>query len=274
MTPEEFRRYGHRVVDWIADYRTRVAELPVLAAVAPGDVRRRLAADPPERPEPFDAVLEDLSGRIVLGLTHWQHPAFFAYFPSNVGLASVLGDFLSSGLGVIGLNWQASPALTELEQLHHRLAAAHDGSVRRLERHHPRHRVDRDARRPPVRPRADQRLQPERGGLQAEPFPLVVYTSAESHSSVEKSSLARWVRPRARAGDPGIDAGVRDGGPDALRAQLAADQSQGFGALRHRRHRGGRPPRRPSTRVRAVATLARASMVAGCTSMPRWPGPR
>jgi aromatic-L-amino-acid decarboxylase len=117
MTPEEFRRYGHRVVDWIADYRTRVAERPVMSQVAPGEVRRSLPADPPEAPEPFDALLRDLDRSILPGLTHWQHPAFFAYFPANAALASVLGDLLSTGLGVIGLNWQAAPALTELEQL-------------------------------------------------------------------------------------------------------------------------------------------------------------
>lgn len=226
MTPEEFRRYGHRVVDWIADYRTRVADLPVVATVAPGDVRRGLAADPPEHPEPFDAVLEDLDQVIVPGLTHWQHPAFFAYFPSNAALASVLGDFLSSGLGVIGLNWQASPALTELEQLTadwlRRMTGLSDAWTGTI------HDTASTATLVALlcaRERASE-FSLQRGGLQAEPFPLVVYTSAESHSSVEKAALlAGFGRAHVRAIPVDAAYAMR---PDVLRAQLAADQSQGF----------------------------------------------
>jgi aromatic-L-amino-acid decarboxylase len=117
MTPEEFRRRGHAVVDWIADYRAGIAERPVAAATQPGDVTRRLAPAPPETPEPFEQVLRDLESVIVPGLTHWAHPRFFGYFPSNSDLASVLGDYLSTGLGVLGLSWQASPALTEVEDV-------------------------------------------------------------------------------------------------------------------------------------------------------------
>ena len=104
MTPEEFRAAGHRVVDWIADYRTRIGTYPVLARTAPGEVRAALPATPPQDPEPFDAILQDLERVIVPGLSHWQHPAFYGYFPSNGSLASVLGDYLSTGLGVLGLS--------------------------------------------------------------------------------------------------------------------------------------------------------------------------
>src|SRR5919201_6460436 len=117
MTPDEFRAIGHQVIDWIADYRRNVAELPVMARTAPVEVKRALPAEPPEHPEPFDAILADLDRVIVPGLSHWQHPSFFAYFPSNGALASVVGDFLSTGLGVLGLSWQSSPALTELEEV-------------------------------------------------------------------------------------------------------------------------------------------------------------
>ena len=117
MAREEFRKHGHAVIDWIADYRARVEERPVMARTEPGEIRASLPAHPPERPEPFDAILRDLDAVIAPGLTHWQHPRFFGYFPSNGTLGSVLADFLSTGLGVIGLTWQSSPALTEVEEV-------------------------------------------------------------------------------------------------------------------------------------------------------------
>ena len=117
MTPDEFRAYGHQVVDFIADYRARVAERPVMARTAPGEIKANLPPSPPGAPETFDAILRDLDAVILPGLTHWQHPQFFGYFPSNGLLASVLGDYLSTGLGVLGLAWQSSPALTELEEV-------------------------------------------------------------------------------------------------------------------------------------------------------------
>ncbi len=116
MTPEEFRRHGHEVVDWIADYWTRVGSLPVRSQNAPGDVRAALPASPPETREPFSDVLADLDRVVVPGLTHWQHPRFFGYFPANTSGPSVLGDLLSAGLGVQGMSWVTSPAATELEQ--------------------------------------------------------------------------------------------------------------------------------------------------------------
>src|ERR1700683_4397663 len=117
MTPEEFRTAGHQLIDWIADYRTRVADLPVMAQTAPGEVKAQLPAEPPLAPEPIAHIFGDLDGIIVPGLSLWQHPSFFGYFPSNGLLASVLGDFVSTGLGVLGLSWQSSPALTEVEEV-------------------------------------------------------------------------------------------------------------------------------------------------------------
>jgi aromatic-L-amino-acid decarboxylase len=115
MTSEEFRRYGRQVVDWIADYYERVETLPVLARVSPGEVRAALPPHPPERGEPFEALLGDLDRVILPGVTHWQHPSFFAYFPANASGPAILGDLLSSGLGVQGMLWATSPACTELE---------------------------------------------------------------------------------------------------------------------------------------------------------------
>lgn len=117
MTPEEFRRFGHQLIDRIADYRAKVGELPVRSPLAPGAIRAQLPAIPPRQPEDFDRVFGDLDQIILPGLTHWQHPDFFGYFPANSELSSVLGDYLSTGLGVLGLSWQSSPALTELEEV-------------------------------------------------------------------------------------------------------------------------------------------------------------
>src|SRR2546430_9281160 len=117
MNPEEFRAAGHRLIDWIADYRAGIATRPVMTPIEPGDVKKRLPAAPPEVPESFDAIIRDLDAIVAPGLLHWQHPRFFGYFPSNGSLSSVLGDYVSTGLGVLGLAWQSSPALTELEEV-------------------------------------------------------------------------------------------------------------------------------------------------------------
>lgn len=117
MSPEEFRRQGHAAIDWIADYWAGLDELPVLSQVSPGDVRRSLPVSPPEIGEPFDAVLADLDTLVVPGLTHWQHPRFFAYFPANSSPAAILGDLISSGIGAQGMIWATSPAVTEVEQV-------------------------------------------------------------------------------------------------------------------------------------------------------------
>jgi aromatic-L-amino-acid decarboxylase len=115
MSPEEFRRWGRAVVDWIADYQERVESYPVLARVAPGQIRSGLPANPPEKPEPFERILKDVEEKILPGITHWQSPNFFAFFPANASGPAILGELLSAGLGVQGMLWATSPACTELE---------------------------------------------------------------------------------------------------------------------------------------------------------------
>ncbi len=115
MTPEQFRRHGREVIDWIADYYERLERLPVLSPVEPGDIRAALPAQPPPTGEPFEALLRDLDEAILPGITHWQHPSFFAYFPANASGPSILGDLLASGMGAQGMLWSTSPAATELE---------------------------------------------------------------------------------------------------------------------------------------------------------------
>ena len=189
MTPEEFRAAGHRLIDWIADYRAGVATRPVMARTAPGDIKAMLPASPPQAPEAFDAIIADLDRIVLPGITTWQHPQFFGYFPSNALLSSVLGDYVSSGLGVIGLAWQSSPALTEVEEVvvdwmrqMLGLSGAWSGVIN-----------DTASTSTLVALMcARERVtgySASRGGLQAEPQPLVVYASAHSHSSVEKAAL-------------------------------------------------------------------------------------
>jgi len=115
MTPEEFRKHGKELVDWIADYYSRVEKFPVLSPVEPGDLRAGLPEHAPQQGESFDEVMADVERLILPGITHWQSPNFFAYFPSNNSFPSILGEMLSAGLGVQGMLWATSPACTELE---------------------------------------------------------------------------------------------------------------------------------------------------------------
>lgn len=115
MSPEDFRRHGHAVIDWIADYYCNIEKFPVLSRVLPGEIRSSLPAEAPRQGEPFERVLKDVSDLILPGITHWQSPNFFAYFPANGSGPGILGDLLSSGLGVQGMLWSTSPACTELE---------------------------------------------------------------------------------------------------------------------------------------------------------------
>ena len=225
MTPEEFRRVGHRLIDWIADYRERVAALPVMSPVEPGWVRAQLPAAPPEAGEGFDAILGDLERVVVPGLSHWQHPRFFGYFPSNGELASVLGDFLSSGLGVLGLSWQSSPALSELEEL------VTDWLRQMLGLSEAWSGVIQDTASTSTliallsaRERSSG-YSLARGGLQGQASPLLVYASSQCHSSVEKAALlAGFGREHVRAlpVDPRYAAR-----PEALAEAVRADRAAG-----------------------------------------------
>ena len=115
MSAEEFRRHGRAVVDWIADYLETVEARPVQSQVAPGQIRSWLPPAAPEQGEPFERVLGDVERWILPGITHWQSPKFFAFFPANKSGPSILGELLAAGLGVQGMLWATSPACTELE---------------------------------------------------------------------------------------------------------------------------------------------------------------
>ena len=115
MTPEEFRRHGHDVVEWVAAYMERVRELPIVSTVNPGEIRARLPDAAPEEPEPFAALLRDLDEIVLPGITHWQAPGWFAYFPANASGPSILAELVAAGLGAQGMLWATSPAVTEIE---------------------------------------------------------------------------------------------------------------------------------------------------------------
>ncbi|HCE57243.1 MAG TPA: aspartate aminotransferase family protein [Prolixibacteraceae bacterium] len=115
MTPEQFRTEGKKVIDWIADYYENIEKFPILSQVKPGEIKESLPLSAPQTGEPFARMMQDVDTVIMPGITHWQSPNFYAYFPSNTSFPSILGDLISSGLGVQGMIWATSPAATELE---------------------------------------------------------------------------------------------------------------------------------------------------------------
>lgn len=225
MTPEQFRQHGHQLIDLIADYRQTIAERPVMAQVEPGYLKAALPVAAPHQGEPFEAILDDFNKLVMPGLSHWQHPDFYGYFPSNGTLSSVLGDFLSTGLGVLGLSWQSSPALSELEEttldwLRQLLGLSTQWSG-----------VIQDTASTSTlvalicaRERASD-FALTRGGLQGQPKPLIVYASAHAHSSVDKAALlAGFGRENIRLIATGEQFAMQ---PAALQAAIEADLAAG-----------------------------------------------
>ena len=224
MDPEAFRRLGHELIDWVADYRQGIAERPVMACVTPGEIKRCFPEAPPEVGESLGGLIGELERDILPGLSHWQHPRFFGYFPANAPLESVLGDYLATGLGVLGLSWQASPALTELEEVTtdwvRQMVGLSDGWRGVIE--------DTASTGALValicaRERATG-YSLAHGGLQGEPRPLVVYASRQAHSSVEKAALlAGFGRDNLRWIETDEALAMR---PDALAAAIADDTAR------------------------------------------------
>ncbi len=226
MNPEEFRQIGHQLIDWIADYRANVADWPVMARTQPGEIHARLPSAPPESGESFDGIFRDLEQIILPGLSHWQSPRFFGYFPANSELASVLGDYLSTGLGVIGLSWQSSPALSELEEV------VTDWMRQMVGLSESWNGVIQDTASTSTliallcaRERASN-YSLAREGLQGREQPLVVYISSYSHSSVEKAALlAGFGRAYVRAIPTDERYAMR---PEALSAAIQNDIERGL----------------------------------------------
>ncbi len=229
MTPAEFRRLGREVVDWIADYYERVESLPVLAQVEPGEIRGMLPAQPPQTGEAWADILADLDRVVLPGVTHWQSPNFFAFFPANASFPAILGELVSAGLGVQGMLWITSPACTELEthvldwmadmlDLPAKFRSTASGGG-----------VIQDTASSAVlaamlaaRERATAYASNARGADGS----LVAYTSTQAHSSVEKAAKIAGIgsdNVRLIAVDEAF--AMR---PDVLARQIAADRAAGL----------------------------------------------
>jgi aromatic-L-amino-acid/L-tryptophan decarboxylase len=229
MTSDEFRRHGKAMVDWIADYYERIESFPVLSKARPGQIRDSLPPTPPMNGEPFESILKDVEELILPGVTHWQSPNFFAYFPSNASGPSILGELLSAGLGVQGMLWATSPACTELET--HVL----DWLVGMLGL--PDKFLSRGAGGGVIQDTASssslcallaarERATSFASNEQGCDGRLVVYTSAQAHSSIEKDvKIAGLGRKNLRLIEVDEKFAMR---ANSLAAQIKKDREAGF----------------------------------------------
>jgi aromatic-L-amino-acid decarboxylase len=225
MNADEFRRLGHQLVDWVADYREGLEARPVMSPARPGEIRARFAAGPPAQGGRLAEGIAALDTHVLPGITHWNHPAFFAYFPSNSSYASVLADLVISGLGVQGMSWQTSPAATEVEEVMMDwlrqmvgLSAAWTGVI------HDTASTATLCALLCARERSSGFSQ-NGPGLQGGAAPLVVYASEEGHSSIEKAALlAGFGKAHLRLVPTDADHALR---VDALEAAIAEDVAAG-----------------------------------------------
>jgi aromatic-L-amino-acid decarboxylase len=229
MTPDELRRHGGEVVEWIARYLERVEELPVLSRVAPGEVRAQLPPHPPEEGErSFAAFLADVDRIVLPGITHWQSPGFFAYFPGNGSGPGILGELLSAGLGVQGMLWSTSPACTEVETHMMDWLVEALGLPAAFRSDGPGGGVIQDTASSAVLCAilaARERTTAGASNAAGCDGSLTVYCSTQTHSSVEKGVAVAGI------GRDNLRATAVDGAfamrPDALAAAIAADRSAG-----------------------------------------------
>ncbi|MCA9291780.1 MAG: aspartate aminotransferase family protein [Phycisphaerales bacterium] len=229
MSSDEFRQHGYAVIDWIADYLRDVERHPVLSPVRPGEIRDALPKSPPREGEPFEQMLQDVDDLILPGITHWQSPRFFGFFPANTSGPSILGDLLASGLGVQGMLWATSPACTEVETLVLDWLVEMLGLPERFRSTSSGGGVLQDTASSAslcallaARERATEFASNERGSGVA---PLVAYTSNQAHSSIEKAmKIAGLGRENLRLIDVDEHFAMR---PDALDDAIRADLDAG-----------------------------------------------
>ena len=228
MTPAQFRKHGKAVVDWIADYFERIEKFPVMSQVKPGKIRSSLPQNAPQKGEKFPAMLRDVERLILPGITHWQSPNFFAFFPSNNSFPSIMGEMLSAGLGVQGMLWATSPACTELEtHVLDWLAGMLDLPKKVLSSAQGGGVIQDTASSSSLcamvaaRERATNFQFNERGC----DGKLVAYASSQAHSSIEKAAkIAGIGRANLRLIDVDDKFAMR---PDALEAQIRRDRDAG-----------------------------------------------
>ncbi len=183
MDKETFKKYGYHFIDWVADYMSDVEGLPVMAQVSPGEIKEKIPQDPPNQAESMQQVFQDFKEIIVPGMTHWQHPSWFAYFPANNSPPSILGEVLTAGLGAQCMIWQTSPAAAELEEIVmewlRKMIGLPEGMAGVIED------TASTATLCALLSAREKATQFE-SNLKGLKKPLVVYASAEAHSSIEK----------------------------------------------------------------------------------------
>jgi aromatic-L-amino-acid decarboxylase len=230
VTPEDFKKHGYQLIDWISDYIEDIEQQRVTSTVQPGGVRAQLAEHPPATPDGFDAVMADTERVVVPGLTHWQHPNFFAYFPSNSSYPSILGDLLTAGLGVQGMSWVTGPACTEIETLmvdwmhellglpeHFRSTSATGGGV-----------IHGSASEATLASILAARWRITKGAVNVDgdATRLVAYATSQAHSSIEKGlRIAGIGSDRLRVVPHDEHFAMR---PHALAEMIAADRAAGL----------------------------------------------
>jgi aromatic-L-amino-acid decarboxylase len=227
VDPSEFRRHGHALVEWIAEYLSHSEQYPVLARVAPGEVRDALPRSAPEDSDPFDAIFKDFERVLVPALTHWNHPGFFAYFPATTSASGVLADFLAAAINQNAMLWRTSPAATELEEVSlawmRRLLGlpdAFDGVIYDTASISSMHALA--AARQAVVPNVRE----EGLAARAEVGPLRIYCSEQAHSSIDKSVLTLGFGLSSLRKIP-VDAAFAMRA-DALRAAIDEDRRAGI----------------------------------------------
>ena len=236
MTPKQFREYGHAVVDWIADYWSTIEDRPVFppgvsgAGVTPGSTASQLPARAPESGEPFESVLADLDRLVAPGVTHWQHPGFFGYFPANTSGPSVLGDLVAAGLGVQGMLWATGPASTEVETVVLDWLADLMGLPERFRSSGAGGGVIQDSASSATLVATLAAVHRASGGrwrTAGVGQGLTVYTSTQAHSSIEKAVRIAGLGSRTIRSIE-VDPATLAMRPDALREALAADVAAGL----------------------------------------------
>src|SRR3954464_839743 len=223
MSPEEFRKFGYQFVDWISNYLAHPEKVQVLSRIKPGAVHSQLPKNPPQQPEAMNKVLEDLDDIIVPGLTHWNHPGFFAYFPNTGSGPGIFGEMLSAAFNVNGMLWRTAPAAVELEE--HVLGWLRDlmglpGEFKGFV--HDTASVSTFHALAAARECITERCVREEGiGGPGAPL-LRMYASEQAHSSVEKGAMAIGIGRRGLVKIP-TDREFRMD-PAALEAAIQEDQ--------------------------------------------------
>ncbi len=226
MNKEDFRRFGHQLIDWIADYFENIEELPVLASIEPGDLKAQLPSAPPKHGEPMEKILNDLDHLIVPALTHWSHPSFFAYFATSTSGPGILGELLGAAFDNKAMLWRTSPASTELEEVAldwlRQMMGLDPGMIGII---YDTASVSSMHAIAAAREGAEKRIREE--GMSGRPdLPLLrVYVSEHSHSSIEKAVITLGLGQRGLRKVPADTEFRMD--PKALAAAIEEDKRNG-----------------------------------------------